>query len=45
VHRVESCLRQAVGRGSLARALKASLDDPEVSRLVDELASGLGDER
>jgi uncharacterized protein len=45
VHRTESCVRQAVRRGSLAKALKASLDDAEVSRLVDELASGSGDER
>jgi len=45
VHRSESCVRQAVRRGSLARALKASLDEAEVSRLVHELGSGLGDER
>jgi predicted RNA-binding protein YlxR (DUF448 family) len=45
VHRAESCVRQAVRRGALAKALKASLDDAEVSRLMDELASGSGDER
>ena len=45
MHRSESCVRQAVRRGSLARALKASLDEGEISRLVDDLGSGLGDER
>jgi len=45
VHRAESCVRQAVRRGSLAKALKASLADAEVSRLVDELAGESGDER
>ena len=45
MHRSESCVRQAVRRGSLARALKASLGDAEVSRLVEELANRLGDER
>jgi len=45
VHRSDRCMRLASGRGALARALQASLGDAEVSRLVDELATMLGDER
>ena len=45
VHREESCVRSAVRRGSLARALQASLAEAEVGRLVNELAHTLGDER
>jgi len=45
VHREESCVRSAVQRGSMARALHASLGEAEVGRLVNELASTLGDER
>ena len=44
VHRSERCVRLASRRGSLARALQASLRDAEVSRLVGELATMLGDE-
>ena len=45
VHRSDRCMRLASRRGTLARALQASLSDAEVSRLVDELATMLGDER
>jgi len=44
VHGVQSCVQQAVRRGSLARALQASLAEAEVGRLVDELARTMREE-
>jgi uncharacterized protein len=44
VHRSEECLRQAMRRGSLGRALKVSLGDAEVGRLVQELSNLVGED-
>jgi len=45
VHPEPSCLGALGRRGLLARALRASLGEAEVSRLMDEMTSTLGDER
>jgi hypothetical protein len=43
VHRAESCIKQAVRRGSLDRALHTTLTKTEAGRLEDELAGTLGE--
>ena len=45
VHRRGECVRRAIARGSLARALRVSLSASEVGRLEDEVASMLGVKR
>jgi uncharacterized protein len=44
VHRARACLRQAVRRGAIARALRASLGEAEAARLVLELEASMGEE-
>jgi predicted RNA-binding protein YlxR (DUF448 family) len=45
VHRSEACIREAVRRGSLARALKAPLGSAEAGRLIAQLLETAGDDR
>jgi len=45
VHLAEVCIREAMRRGSLARALKAPLGPAEAGRLVQELLETVGDDR
>jgi predicted RNA-binding protein YlxR (DUF448 family) len=44
VHQSRMCLKEAVRRGAIARALHAHLGQSEAARLVLELESSLGEE-
>jgi len=44
VHPSKECLRLAVRRGALARALQSQLGQPEAARLMEELRREVGDE-
>jgi predicted RNA-binding protein YlxR (DUF448 family) len=44
VHQSRMCLKEAVRRGAIAKALRAPLGLPEAARLVLELESSLGEE-
>jgi predicted RNA-binding protein YlxR (DUF448 family) len=44
VHQSRMCLKEAVRRGAIARALHAPLPPSEAARLVLELESSLGEE-
>jgi uncharacterized protein len=45
VHRDGECIRSALRRGSMARALKATLGEAEAGRLMAQLLESMGDDR
>jgi predicted RNA-binding protein YlxR (DUF448 family) len=44
LHRSRACLRQALRRGAIARALRAPLGEAEAARLIEELEGSMGEE-
>jgi hypothetical protein len=45
VHRNGDCIRAALRRGSIARALKATLGEAEAGRLMGQLLEAQGEDR